>query len=89
MIRKSIVAMILACAACCTVPLLIPGLAAVSALGLTIFGMKLSLDSVLCGLGLAAVAFIGVYFVVKALVKRPATSCGRNNCATDGSCGCK
>lgn len=90
MIKKTIIGIILACAACCTVPLLIPALAGVSVFGFSLFQGRLSLDSLICGLGFALLAFALVYFVVRAIVKRkPKRTCAKSSCSTEGTCGCK
>lgn len=90
MIKKTIVGIILACAACCTVPLLIPALAGVSVFGFSLFQGRLSLDSIICGLGFALVAFAVVDLAVKAIMKRkPKAACGKTSCSAQGSCGCK
>jgi ABC-type uncharacterized transport system permease subunit len=89
MIKKSIIGLILACAACCTLPFLIPALAGVSVLGFSLFGTKLTLDSILCGLALAGLASVILYFIVKAFLPKKAAACGKNSCASNGSCGCK
>ena len=90
MIKKTIVGIILACAACCTVPLLIPALAGASVFGLSLFQGGLSLDSLICGLGFALLVFALAYFVLRAIVKRiPKAGCGKTSCSTEGTCGCK
>lgn len=90
MIKKTIIGIILACAACCTVPLLIPAVAGVSVFGLSLFQGRLSLDSLICGLSFALLAFTLVYFVVRAIVKRkPKVGCGKGSCPSEGACGCK
>ena len=90
MIKKAIVGIVLACAACCTVPLLIPALAGASVFGLSVFQGRASLDSIICGLGFAFLAFALVYFGVRVIVKGKAKAeCGKVTCSAQGTCGCK
>lgn len=92
MIKKTVLVIILACAACCTVPLLIPTLAGASVFGFQLFHGQFSLDTVLCALAPAALAFVAVYVAFRVFLawkrkKKPA--CAQSACQADGKCGCK
>ncbi len=92
MIKKTIVAIILACAACCTVPLLIPVLAGVSVFGFQLFHGPLSLDTILCAIAPAVLVFVAVYIAYRLFLtwrtkNKPA--CAQTTCQVDGKCGCK
>jgi hypothetical protein len=92
MIKKTIAGIILACAACCAVPLLIPALAGASVFGFKLFKSPLSLDTILCAVVPAALAFVGVYLVFKlylAWKRKKKTTCAQSACQADGKCGCK
>ena len=89
--KKAVLALILACAGCCTVPLLFPALAGVVAFGASLFHAGITLDAILCGMPLAGLAFIGVYLLLRFVrTKKPkATPAVGETCKADGGCGCK
>lgn len=92
MIKKTIAGLILACAACCAVPLLIPALAGASVFGFQLFKGPLSLDTVLCAIVPAALAFAGVYLAFRLFLawkRKKKTACAQSACQADGKCGCK
>lgn len=92
MIKKTIVGIILACAACCTVPLLIPALAGVSVFGFQLFHGPLSLDTILCAIAPAALAFVAVYVAFRLFLtwqRKNKPACAQMACQGDGKCGCK
>jgi membrane protein implicated in regulation of membrane protease activity len=92
MIKKAFAGIILACAACCTVPLLIPVLAGASVFGFQLFKSPLSLDTVLCAVAFAALAFAGVYLAIRLFLawkRKKKSSCAQTSCQTEGKCGCK
>lgn len=92
MIKKTIVGIILACAACCTVPLLIPTLAGVSVFGFQLFHGPLSLDTMLCAIAPAALAFVAAYVAFRLLLtwsRRNKSACAQTACQAEGKCGCK
>lgn len=92
MIKKTIVGIIVACAACCTVPLLIPALAGASIFGFQLFRGPLSLDTILCAIAPAALAFVAVYVAFRIFLawkrkNKPAFT--QTACQVEGKCGCK
>jgi len=92
MIKKTIAGIILACAACCAVPLLIPALAGASVFGFQLFKGPLSLDAVLCAIAPAALAFAGVYIAFRLFLtwkRKKRATCAQSACQADGKCGCK
>lgn len=92
MIKKTIVGIILACAACCTVPLLIPALASASIFGFQLFRSPLSLDTILCAIAPAALAFVVVYVAFRLFLtwkRKNKLACAQTACQVEGKCGCK
>jgi ABC-type uncharacterized transport system YnjBCD permease subunit len=92
MIKKTIAGIILACAACCAVPLLIPALAGASVFGFQLFKGHLSLDTILCAIAPAALAFTAVYLAFKLFLawrRKNRSACVQTACQTEGKCGCK
>ena len=89
MIKKTILGLVLACAACCAVPLVLPAIAGLSVMGFSLFGREIGWDAVLCALPLAGLAFIAAYGLIRYLRPKKAGTCAKSTCATAGSCGCK
>lgn len=89
--KKAVLALILACVGCCAVPLLFPVLAGLGVFGASLFHSGITLDTILCGIPLAGLAFIGVYLLlrfVRAKKPKPTPAAGET-CKADGGCGCK
>ena len=97
MIKKTFVALVLACAACCAVPLMIPALAGASVFGWQVFHGPFSLDTILCATAPAALAFVAVYLAFRVYLtwkrkNKPArlqAASLQTACQTRGECGCK
>jgi hypothetical protein len=92
MIKKTIVGIILACAACCTVPLLIPALAGASIFGFQLFRGPLRLDTILCAVAPGALAFLGVYVAFRLYLtwkRKHRPTFAQTAFQADGKCGCK
>jgi hypothetical protein len=87
--KKAILAFILACAGCCAVPLLFPALAGLGVFGASLFHSGVTLDSILCGISLAGLAFIGVYLLFRFLAPAKPKVAAGETCKADGGCGCK
>ncbi len=89
--KKAVLALILACAGCCTVPLLFPAVAGFAVFGASLFHSGLSLDTILCGMPLAGLAFIGAYLLLRFVrtKRQKATMAVGETCKADGGCGCK
>jgi hypothetical protein len=73
------------------VPLLSPALAGAGIFGASLFHLGITLDTILCGIPLAGLAFIGVYLLLRFVrTKRPkAMPAAGETCKADGGCGCK
>jgi hypothetical protein len=80
--KKTILALILACVGCCAIPFLLPALAGLGALALPVLHHNLTLDSLLCTLPPVLLALIIAYIWVRRFTTKKA-------CASDGQCGCK
>lgn len=92
MIKKTIVSIILACAACCTVPLFIPVLAGASVFGFQLFQGPPSIDSILCAIASALLVAAGVYLAFRLFMawqRKKKVTCSQTACQTGGKCGCK
>lgn len=89
--KNAVLALILACAGCCAVPLLFPALAGLGIFGAQLFHSGITLEAILCGMPLAALAFIGVYLLLRftRIMKPKATASAGTACKADGGCGCK
>lgn len=92
MLKKTIAGIVAACVTCCTVPLLFPALAGVSIFGFQLFRGPLSLDTIVCAVALAALAFVAVYLACRFFLswtKKAKPACTQAACQVDGKCGCK
>lgn len=80
---RYIIGLVLACAACCTIPLLGFGGLALGGVGMAAW-MGASLDQIICNLGpTLLIVGIGLFFWQRSRKQK----CG--TCSTNGSCGCK
>jgi len=87
--NKWILGAIAACGLCC-IPLLIPTAAGLSVFGLQLFNGPLSLDRIVCGLGLAVITIVAAAWIMKLMSRRSGRSpCKSQACQASGQCGCK
>jgi membrane protein implicated in regulation of membrane protease activity len=81
--KKMILSLIAACIGCCAVAFVFPALlAGGTAVGLTTWLGKFSLEAVLCALPLGLAVSVAVAYVFKR--RKP-----KKTCASDGTCGCR
>lgn len=85
--KKTILALIAACALCC-IPLFIPLLTGASVFGLTLFSRPHTLEAILCAAAPALLAATAVFLLIRSRRAR-SKGCGNTACAPSGDCGCK